>query len=104
MSEVLKIDDKDIVRKQAFQVLKNDMLSLLKKTESGNDVASVFGMGVNTKEFLTANDFKNFLTILAALTAPSKSEKIKIILQNSESIEEFTLKLLLLSHLNEEMP
>ena len=99
-----KIDENDIVRSQAFRVLKNDMLSLLSKTGQDKDVAYAFGMGENTKEFLTKNDLKNFFIIMKSLTAPTKADKIQILLNSSESIEEFTLKLVLLSHLNEELP
>lgn len=88
---------KDIVHKEAFRVLKNDLLNSMIDRKDISFLHAFFGYPIKIEEFMEERG--EFITKVAEMLEKKelKSKVIKYILEKSETLQEYTLYLFIFS-------
>lgn len=89
----------DIVNKEAFKVLKNELIPILEKNNELSDLCMALGLGVSTREFLSKNNHENLFLLLKTLPKETTTERLKILLESSDSLHEFMFKTIIITTL-----
>lgn len=81
----------DIVQKEAFKVLKNDILKQLKQAHNADELSYALGLQKSFNDFIAENNYKRLGIIMKANDAETKTKEIEILLKYSNDLNEFIL-------------